>query len=171
MVRITRRKFGLAGAAALVAGRAAASTSPIELEWRDLIPEDERGNPFYELIREMGIVQHGELSSPFDAQDRQVGITREYDDKQVRLPGYSVPLSYDGTGITELLLVPYIGACIHVPPPPPNQIVFVTLREPYEMTGFFEPVFATGTFSSTVLETELAELGYVISEGTLEPYE
>ncbi|MEL6766727.1 MAG: DUF3299 domain-containing protein [Pseudomonadota bacterium] len=171
MIRMTRRKFGLAGAAAIAAGRAGASTAPIELEWADLVPESERGNPFYEMIRQLGIVQHGELSSPFDAQDRTVGITKEYDDKQVRLPGYSVPLSFNGTAVTELLLVPYIGACIHVPPPPPNQIVFVTLREPYEMTGYFEAVFATGVFSSAVLETELAELGYVMSEGTLEPYE
>ena len=44
---------------------------------------------------------------------------------QVRIPGYVLPLEFEGTRVREFLLVPYVGACIHVPAPPPNQMVFV----------------------------------------------
>ncbi|MGB0423175.1 MAG: DUF4197 family protein, partial [Flavobacteriales bacterium] len=58
-------------------------------------------------------------------------VTREFDGKLVRVPGYLVPLSYDGTGVTAALLVPYVGACIHVPPPPPNQLIYVTIEDAF----------------------------------------
>ena len=50
-------------------------------------------------------------------------MTDKYNGKLVRIPGYLVPLEYDGTGVSAALLVPYVGACIHVPPPPANQMV------------------------------------------------
>ena len=54
--------------------------------------------------------------------------------RPVRLPGYVVPpLANAQDGLTEFLFVPYYGACIHVPPPPPNQIVHVVLPRPIEM--------------------------------------
>lgn len=52
------------------------------------------------------------------------------DGVQVRISGYVVPLAGDMHGLTELLLVPYFDACIHSPPPPANQVVWVRLRTP-----------------------------------------
>ena len=86
------------------------------------------------------------------------------------MPGFVVPLNYGGVGVTSLLLVPYVGACMHVPPPPPNQLVLVTTNSPYEVGGMFDPVWATGIFGSGNTSTELADVGYFISKGTLAPY-
>ena len=97
-------------------------------------------------------------------------MTTEFNGKIVRLPGFVVPLDYSGRGVTALLLVPYVGACIHVPPPPPNQLVYVTTDKPYEFDGLFEAVWATGVLSTTLAETELAEAGYTISDARIDPY-
>ena len=59
------------------------------------------------------------------------------------LPGFVLPLEYEDRKVTEFLLVPWVGACIHTPPPPPNQIVHVTAREPFEIRGMFEAVSVT----------------------------
>lgn len=62
----------------------------------------------------------------------------------VLIPGYILVLEFDDTTFTELLLVPYVGACIHVPPPPPNQIIHVTATSGYQSRGLFEPVWLEG---------------------------
>jgi hypothetical protein len=63
----------------------------------------------------------------------------------LELPGFVLPLEYEGRKVTEFLLVPWVGACIHTPPPPPNQIVHVTAREPFEIKGMFEAVSVTAS--------------------------
>jgi hypothetical protein len=62
------------------------------------------------------------------------------------MPGYVLPLEYSGLKVTEFLLVPWVGACIHTPPPPPNQIVHVVLHEgdAFESRSMYEPVWVTG---------------------------
>ncbi|MEM6548613.1 MAG: DUF3299 domain-containing protein [Pseudomonadota bacterium] len=155
-------------AAGAAGGQSLASQMPIELEWDDLIPEEHQGIMF-ETLQGLGIVQHGQFTSPFD-QEAASAVVTDFDGETVRIPGFVVPLDFDGTGITSLLLVPYVGACIHVPPPPANQLIFVTPDQPYEGEGFFEAVYATGTFSTSAVETELADIGYVMTAAALEPY-
>jgi hypothetical protein len=62
------------------------------------------------------------------------------------MPGFVLPLEYAGKKVTEFLLVPWVGACIHTPPPPANQIVHVIVDEgnARESSGMFEPVWVTG---------------------------
>ena len=100
------------------------------------------------------------------------------DGRLVRLPGYALPLEFNGVGVKEFLLVPYFGACIHVPPPPPNQMVFVRLDRPYVMNGLFEPVWITGRMSVERSTKALfyvdgrasLETGYTIGARKIEPY-
>jgi hypothetical protein len=73
--------------------------------------------------------------------------------------------------VTAFILVPYVGACIHVPPPPANQLVFVTSEEPYESQGLFEAVWVTGLFSTGTTDTALAEIGYAMAAQEIESYE
>lgn len=71
-------------------------------------------------------------------------VVNRLDGQFIRLPGYALPLEYDGAAVEEFLLVPYVGACIHVPPPPQNQMVFVKLAEPFVVTDLFTPVWIVG---------------------------
>ena len=95
-------------------GPVLATESPIDLKWSDLVPNSAGASPQIPT----GVIQHGQLSTP-PPQQTDVPLTYDYDGKTVRLPGYIVPLDYDGTGTKEFLLVPYVGACIHVRHHPP----------------------------------------------------
>lgn len=74
-------------------------------------------------------------------------VNQSLDGKTVRMPGYVLPLETEGTAVREFLLVPFVGACIHVPPPPSNQMVFVESAEPYESDALFEPVWVEGVLT------------------------
>lgn len=69
--------------------------------------------------------------------------------QRIRLSGYLLPLEMDGGDVSEFLLVPIVGACIHVPPPPPNQIVHVALSGRYAADQVYAPVTVTGTIKES----------------------
>ena len=78
------------------------------------------------------------------------------DGKPVRIPGYLLPLEFDGDQVSEFLLVPYVGACIHTPPPPPNQIVHVKTREAYTLDGgLYTPVWVNGLMKTEQSQSNL----------------
>ena len=158
----------LSGAALAATGKGAvlAAETPIDLKWSDLVPDTPGARPQIPT----GIIQHGQMSTP-PPQQTDVPLTSDYNGKTIRLPGYIVPLDYDGTGTKEFLLVPYVGACIHVPPPPANQLVFVAAEKPYKFKYMFEPVYVTGQFNAATMSTELADVGYSLSANKIEPYE
>ena len=94
---------------------------------------------------------------------RPPAVVPELDGKFVSIGGYIVPLDFESTTVKEFLLVPFVGACIHVPPPPSNQIVFVKFEEGIEITGPFDPVRVVGTMKTETAFTGLADAGYSIS--------
>jgi hypothetical protein len=146
----------------------AQSEDVIELNWDDLIPEGDAGT-LMQSLRSMGVVEHGALSTGFE-QEEAHAVTDAYNGKIVRLPGYIIPLDFDSTGVTAFILAPFVGACIHVPPPPANQLVLVTTEDPYAYEGLFEPVYVTGMFGTAATGTALAEIGYALSAERIEPY-
>src|SRR5690606_41234775 len=87
--------------------------------WKELVPEGYKPPPvksqaFYDANPELAI--QPELDAP---------MVPSLNGKKIRIPGYVVQLEGDADKVTQFLLVPYFGACIHVPPPPPNQIILV----------------------------------------------
>ncbi|MFB1508039.1 MAG: DUF3299 domain-containing protein [Thiocapsa sp. C3-sup] len=99
-------------------------------------------------------------------------VVEELDGLRVRLPGFVVPLELDARKMTEFLLVPYYGACIHVPPPPANQTIHVVAPEGREYVGeLFDTVWVTGTLRVIRTSSDLAEAGYRIDVTEIEPYD
>jgi hypothetical protein len=137
----------------------------IDLEWADLVPGDDNSgsNPL------VGLLPHDEGAAAA-AQQMSTGVKTDWNGAIVRLSGFILPLDYDGAGVTAFLLVPYVGACIHVPPPPANQLVLVSVEKPYENKGLFEPVTVTGMFGTASVATQLAEVGYALSADSIVPY-
>ena len=123
------------------------------------------------------VAKYESFGAAVDALNRRVddGL----DGQLVRIPGYALPLEFSGIAVKELLLVPYFGACIHVPPPPPNQMVYVTLDEPYVVNELFAPVWITGRMSVERSSKSLSyvdgraslETGYTLAGTGIEPYE
>jgi hypothetical protein len=114
-----------------------------------------------------------------ERRQRAETVVDELDGTRVRIPGYVLPLAFEGTQVTEFLLVPYVGACIHTPPPPPNQIVHVTPEESFETKGLYEPVWVTGEMSAVPTQQSLylvdgnsdISVGYGLNAIRIEPYE
>ncbi|MGI9409306.1 MAG: DUF3299 domain-containing protein [Hyphomicrobiaceae bacterium] len=109
---------------------------------------------------------------------RQKKVNTSLNGKTVRMAGYLLPLEYSEQGETEFLLVPYVGACIHVPPPPANQIVFVRLAEKFKANDLYTAVWVTGEMKTKSSSKELTlidgssnvAVGYHIDGGTIEMY-
>ena len=111
--------------------------------------------------------------------DRRGAIVNgELDGKIVRMPGYALPLEQSEDGVTEFLLVPYVGACIHVPPPPANQIVYVKLDKAYRVASLYEPIWITGKLVAESASRSLSLVdgvapvatGYRMDGIAIEPY-
>ena len=125
----------------------AAHSAPKEIDWDDLIPWTAVFSP------------------------GEVKFNKSLVDKEVKIPGYVLPLDMFGRDINSFLLVPYIGACIHVPPPAPNQIVYVEAEVPWQGLAWWEPVYVTGKIKIENQNIEdLAIVGYEMSASEIEYY-
>ncbi|MAF33487.1 MAG: DUF3299 domain-containing protein [Desulfobacterales bacterium] len=110
----------------------------------------------------------------------RTAIAEELNGQRVRIPGYLLPLEMSDTKVKEFLLVPYIGACIHVPPPPLNQIVYVNIiqKEGYRVKTMYEPVWVSGEISVKSMVKDLylvdgstgVNIGYTMQASQIEPY-
>jgi hypothetical protein len=90
---------------------------------------------------------------------------------KVRLSGYVVPLESDGEGnMVEFFFVPFYGACIHVPPPPPNMLIHVKLAHGIPTPSLYDPLTLKGVLHTQVTENALASSAYAVDNGTLEAY-
>ena len=90
-----------------------------------------------------GVIEQERRFRDSIAAQRSV-VRKEFDGESIRIPGFVVPLAFDGTEVTEFLLVPYAGACVHTPPPPANQIIHVRPDKGFAMRGLFDPVMVSG---------------------------
>ena len=156
-------RLALLGAAlALPWAALAASDGVRTLKWDDLLPAGGYMPP--------PVVDHSRPEA-FDVFPPYVDARTvpELAGVRARLPGFVVPLDTVDDKVASLLLVPYFGACIHQPPPPPNQIVHVRFAEPVVLESMYAPVWITGVMK---LErySGLAESGYAMDGQGIEEY-
>ncbi|OLQ89159.1 hypothetical protein BIY22_20365 [Vibrio panuliri] len=137
-----------------------ANEETLTLDWIDLIPEAERNQ-----FDAMGMPLVTDHSGGAMEQSKLGTVRQELNGSQVKIPGFVIPLEGDDEKITEFLLVPYFGACIHVPPPPPNQILYVKFPKGAPIQQLWDVVYVIGTLKTETLNHELAETGYLL-EGT-----
>lgn len=153
-----------------------------ELSWEALIPAGAAGQfgmpqPMHDLSQLADVLSENANDSATGAsvmeqQQPQAPTVPELDGQEVKLPGYIVPLTLsEDNRVTEFLLVPYFGACIHVPPPPSNQIVFVQSEEGVALDAAYIPFWITGKMHVEQSESELASAGYRLSASKIEIFE
>lgn len=193
------------------------STTPITIEWKDLIPQlppeknplaglppeaveyiewiiylrlylPEKITPkdqeFYDemtaalpRLKKQGIDVDAMIQ---DRQHRSSAVNTNLDGSMIELSGYLLPLDLSGTDVKDFLLVPYVGACIHTPPPPPNQIVHAVSAAPtaFDMDNIFKPVSVTGKLEVKSISKELflidgssdIDIGYSLKVQKIEDY-
>ncbi|GAA5189224.1 DUF3299 domain-containing protein [Ferrimonas gelatinilytica] len=139
------------------------------LQWEDLRPADEQqalpnvnphgGDPF------------ADESGPASWVQPQGQVVAELDGQTIKLPGFIVPLEGDETHVTEFLLVPYFGACVHVPPPPTNQLIYVKYEQGLPIDIIWDAVWVTGKLSTNSYAIEEFSAGYSMEATLANPYD
>lgn len=161
---------------------------PLLLDWDALIPDQGKGMVLAApknglIIGALKKEDYGDLSKEeFDEtieffneqrsyQSKGTPIRTDLNGKSIRIAGYITPVEIDGEFVTGFLLVPYLGACVHVPAPPGNQIVYVSEVKKLKLEDIYDPVWVTGKLQANPLTTIYAEVGYRIEGAKIQPYE
>jgi len=155
------------------------------IEWSDLIPQEDldalMNPPEYlndisdgSLEDQINTQLQGAMSAD-DSRYQQalssVQIKPEFNNKKVKIPAFIVPLEYDEEqNVTEFFLVPYFGACIHVPPPPPNQIIFAAYENGMSLEALYDAFWISGTLQTSFTENDTATSAYSIAIDSIELY-
>ncbi|MDZ7788989.1 MAG: DUF3299 domain-containing protein [Xanthomonadales bacterium] len=161
-----KRNIILAAAAVgLILAGVAGANEVREVEWMDLMPEEEQ--TAWDQASEN--VDHSGYASAEEFQSWET--VGELDGNKIRIPGFVVPVETDGKGnLKTFFLVPYFGACIHVPPPPANQIIYGRLEEPIEMVNIWDAFYMEGTLNIEEVTNETADSAYTMAVDSLKPY-
>ena len=157
----------------------AAQAALEETDWLDLMPESDR-----QALLDMPDISHDtpEAESGFyvpgglRSTDKNLPAVMysaqtvtALDGKKILLGGYPVPLETNEQGrFVEFFLVPYPGACIHVPPPPPNQIVLIRYAKGIDLADIYQPLWVEGTLRVEVSSNQLADSAYTITAQKVE---
>ena len=156
------------------------------VEWVDLIPpevleillnppayisEIEDGSPEDQTTSQISNATLEEEEDVYQRALASTDVNTELDGQSVRIPGFVVPLEFDeAQTISQFFLVPYFGACLHMPPPPPNQIILVDAPAGVQMAALYEPFWIEGQISTTVSENDMAKSAYAMQLHRLTPY-
>lgn len=169
-MRVRKALACMSGLLVWTAAPAGVSPHPVlTLSWEQLLPIDERGH--YDPTPPPPI--HGYLGegAPAAIQTGSYHVNPKLNGSWVRIPGFVVPLEMNPNGtVRKFLLVPYFGACIHVPPPPPNQIVYVTMVAGKGPTSMSDAEWVIGKLTAKVERSELASTAYTLEAVRIEPY-
>jgi uncharacterized protein len=127
--------------------RALASMDPITLDWKAMAALNYRTGEMPEALKKLNGVQ-------------------------VRIPGFMVPLEDTETRVTEFLLVPYFGACIHTPPPPPNQMAHVLMQRNQKVdVNLWDPIWIIGRLKIENVESPYGVVGFQVTGERILPYD
>lgn len=163
------------------------NTAYTTIEWTDLIPKED----LEALLNPPEYLQNIEDGSEADKIDGQIKakqptqtddryqlalasqtIKPEYNNRAVRIPGFIVPLEFNSAQtITTFFLVPFFGACLHMPPPPPNQIIYAEYEPGIKLEALYDPFWVQGTLSTTLMENHTATAAYTMTADSISPYE
>ncbi|MBL3555720.1 DUF3299 domain-containing protein [Marinobacter sp. JB05H06] len=147
---------------------ASAKEAAAEIDWLELMPAEDLN-----LLENMPEVTHeGDGPAALPDEIMTGRVVPEMEGRSGRIPGFVVPLkTTQDMRILEFFLVPYYGACIHVPPPPPNQIIHVKYKEGFKLEALYDPVWIEGTLQIEKTENDVASSSYSIIAESVTPYE
>lgn len=168
MSRMMNRRTALSLlSAGLAAPHMARAATPREITWDDLIPP---GVPYSEIIGEGEMDEARDFWNPI-YDENGIKLNETLNGAYIKMPGFIVPFDVSAEGVTDFMLVPYLGACIHTPPPPANQLVLASTNDPWPGDQLWDAVWVIGTMRTQLQSTDLGQTGYSIHADQMEIYE
>jgi hypothetical protein len=156
------------------------NTTPVgasyrEITWDELIPPDWDPASIFAGLKLDGFQDadpraDAALEKMRRAWD-EAPVNPKMQGQAVRIPGFVVPLDANGGTLREFLLVPYFGGCIHVPPPPANQIIHVIAQPPAADTQAMDAVWVSGALTVVYTNSPMGNAGYTLRARKVEPYQ
>jgi len=145
-----------------------------EIAWESLIPKD------WDAMKPFKGLKLDKLQDDDPRAEEALWKAKQYwknapidpsmDGKAIRIPGFVVSLEREGEALKEFLLVPYFGACIHVPPPPANQIIHVHSAKAVKDIRTMDAVWINGVLKVDHSDTLMGSAGYSMTSIKVEPY-
>ena len=164
---LNRRSALMLLSGALATPKTALAATPREITWDDLLPV---GVPYSEIIGEGELDEVNDTWNPI-YDENATKLNESLDGSYIKMPGFIIPFDIGVKGVTEFMLVPYTGACIHMPPPPANQLVMVNAKTPWPSDDLWNPVWVIGMMRMQLQTTDLGQTGYAIVADQMEVYE
>ena len=156
------------------------------IEWPDLMPpevlaillnppeyiaEIEDGSAEDQISSQMKSAVNQSEEDAYQQALVSTDVNENLDGAMIRIPGFVVPLEFDEEQtISQFFLVPYFGACLHMPPPPPNQIILVNAPKGIQMSALYDPFWIEGQLSTSFQENDMATSAYAMQLKRIEPY-
>jgi uncharacterized protein len=158
------------------------------IEWTELIPQTDLdallNPPEYIMDVEDGSIEDQIVSKKKSViiaeQDEEnnyeraltsTNIIEAMDGKNIEIPGFIVPIAFNEEQVvTSFFLVPYFGACLHMPPPPPNQIIYIEIENGFPLEAFYDPVVVSGKLSVVLFEDQIATSAYSMTMDKIRMY-
>jgi hypothetical protein len=138
-----------------------ASADARALRWQELIPAHLADKPLLSPTIDHNAPDVLTQLSPWGDLAMSELVVPELDGEDVTIAGFIVPLNLtEDNRVDEFLLVPYFGACVHVPPPPVNQIIYVTSSAGLDADRIYEAWQVTGRLAVAAKQSALAQAGY-----------
>ncbi|MEP5761311.1 MAG: DUF3299 domain-containing protein [Litoreibacter sp.] len=163
---LNRRATLMLMSGAAIAPKVAFGAIAREIMWDDLLPP---GLSYAEIIGEGELDEVNDTWNPiYDANAFK--LNEELNGAYIKMPGFIIPFDVSAEGVTNFMLVPYVGACIHTPPPPANQLVMVDAAKPWPGDKLWDPVWVTGMMRTQLQSTSLGQTGYSIAADEMEIY-
>lgn len=144
------------------------------IQWVDLLPEDDLKalveDPIPENVAEGSAADRinsalsMEIDDPISNYEKalvSVRVRDEFNDRKIKLPGYIVPVDTTKDGkATTFFFVPFFGACIHLPPPPPNQIIYASYPKGIAIDDLEVPYWIEATVFTKQMRNKMATAAY-----------
>lgn len=146
----------------------------VETEWDALMPADFAIDSLFDFSQISNLDDYDPMAEiKMKAMMQALSsapVVEELDGNMIRIPGFVVPLVEEGMKVTEFFLVPYFGACIHVPPPPSNQMIHVTFEPGTNVENLYDAIWISGELKVSTVAHELGTAGYTMEAFQIEPY-
>jgi len=136
-----------------------------ELDWMELLPPGEM-----EALGEAPPLDHNGMFKM--TQTGSFKVVPSLNGSKIKIAGYIVPVEVSSNSqMSEFFIVPYFGACIHVPPPPPNQIIFAKLAKTIPVTDIYEAFWIEGTLKVETIKNDIAASAYTLDASKVSVWE
>ena len=143
--------------------------------WNGLLPDNDKMLTKKYGVRKTAPLQDqifASIQASMDSEYQQAMVSAEtvstWENQPVTMNGYIVPLEFnDARGLTRFFLVPYFGACIHFPPPPPNQIIYVRLAGSVADININQAYSVSGILQTGLFEDPQGTSAYILDAVTI----